>query len=226
MTCEKTAEYVKICRAMREKYAGKINVLCGIEQDLYAPKQQFECDYIIGSVHYIYIDGEYISVDDDIETLIYAADKYFVGDIYAVVEKYYATVEKVKSVTKCDIIGHFDLISKFAEKYPKVIDTENERYTAAAERALERILAEYPQAVFEMNSASGAVAKGYRKAPYPSERLLRKIRALGGRITFSSDCHNKDLLDFGFDEMKECAKRVGFTSATVYFDGEFCEKAL
>ena len=80
---EKIAEYAAEISALKEKYKGKIEVLCGIEQDYFSDEPTDMFDYAIGSVHYIKAGGEYIPVDESAEILKKAADKHFVGDMYA-----------------------------------------------------------------------------------------------------------------------------------------------
>ncbi len=211
-----TEAYFAECRHLCDKYKGKIAVHTGIEQDLYAPASPFSFDYVIGSVHYIRVGDEYIPVDVDAETLKKAAEKHFGGDMYALVEAYYDTVASVAEKTRCHVVGHFDVITKFTER-TGIFDPCNERCIAASVRALDRLLA-YP-IIFEINS--GAVAKGYRSEPYPSKSLLSLIAERGGKITFSSDCHDKSKIGCHFDEMKALARAAGFKECYVLRDGMF-----
>lgn len=73
------------------------------------------CDYVIGSVHYIKIGGEYFSVDESAEKFKALAENQFGGDYYALAEEYFRLVSDVVDKTKATIIGHFDLVSKFNE---------------------------------------------------------------------------------------------------------------
>lgn len=221
MTPEKTAEYVAECRRLCEKYRGKIDVYCGIEQDYYAPAPDHDYDYIIGSVHYVRVGDEYIPIDDDAQTLLDAADKYFDGDVYALAEEYYKTVADVVNKTKCDIVGHLDVITKFIER-AELFDVGSERYFAAAKAAAEKLLKS--PIIFEMNA--GAVAGGYRRLPYPARDLLRLIADGEGKITFSSDCHNKNKISVGRDLMIEIAESVGFKEAYVLCGGGFVPTPL
>ena len=59
------------------------------------------------------------------------------------------------------------------------------------------------------------MCKGYRTNPYPSLDILKEIKRLGGRIVYSSDCHNARYLDYGFDMMKELAEAAGFDRRAV-----------
>ena len=54
------------------------------------------------------------------------------------------------------------------------------------------------------------MSRGARSIPYPTKEILQLIKKHGGKIAFSSDCHNKEFLDYGFDKAVELALSVGF----------------
>ena len=56
---------------------------------------------------------------------------YYGGDFYAYAEDYYKIVADIYRKTKCDIVGHFDLITKFNQD-DALFDTKDERYRNAA----------------------------------------------------------------------------------------------
>ncbi|MBO5726657.1 MAG: PHP domain-containing protein, partial [Clostridia bacterium] len=89
MKKETIDDYIKEITILKEKYRDKIEILCGIEQDLFSGQTDERFDYSIGSVHYFKFGEEYIDVDDSVETLKSAAEKYFGGDIYSLLEEYY-----------------------------------------------------------------------------------------------------------------------------------------
>ena len=181
--------YIEEIEKLKIKYRDKIEVLCGLEQDLYSDKLKYNYDYIIGSVHYIKIEDEYVPVDFSAQKLKDAANKYFGGDIYPLVEEYYRLVGTVAEEIEADIIGHFDLITKFQEKEP-LFDENNERYIRAWQSAVDKLIkADIP---FEINS--GAISRGYRTTPYPSENIKEYILKKGGRFVYNSDSHNKDTI--------------------------------
>ena len=183
---------------LKEKYAGKIRVLCGLERDLLTDDFS-EYDYTIGSVHWLVMpDGHRVSIDWTPEKLREGADKYFGGDMLALAEAYYAAEARVAAVTKCDIIGHFDLMTKFIEKDPS-FDPHHPRYVKAWQNAADILLKTGKP--FEVNM--GAMSRGYRTSPYPSEEIRQYIREHGGKLLLSSDAHAKEHIAFGFDRMKE-----------------------
>ena len=189
--------YLAECRYLRAKYFDQIHVLCGVEQDYYSGCPTDDFDYVIGAVHYIKVEGEYIPVDESIEILRAAVQKHFDGDVYALCEAYFATVADVVKKTECDIIGHFDLISKFIEKEP-FFDVTHPRYAAAWQKAVDELLKH--NVPFEINT--GAISRGYRTQPYPSEEMREYIREKGGRFVLSSDAHSKENIGYCFDEFE------------------------
>lgn len=183
---------------LRARYGGKIKILCGIEQDFYSEEPTEGYDYVIGSVHYLRTGGEYIPVDESPELLRAAAEKHFRGDLYALIEEYYRTLARVVEKTGADIIGHFDLISKFNEG-GALFDEADPRYLAAAQKAADILLK--TGRPFEINT--GAISRGYRTSPYPSLALRDYIRQKGGSFVLSSDSHAKETLCFGFDTLEK-----------------------
>ena len=122
-------------------------------------------------------------------------EKYFGGDWYAFAEAYYATMARVVEVTKCDIIGHFDLITKFIEQDPQ-FNVNHPRYVKAWQSAADILLKTGKP--FEINT--GAISRGYRTSPYPAGAIRDYIRAHGGKLILSSDSHQKETIAYRFDE--------------------------
>ena len=187
--------YLAELRYLRAKYFDRIHVLCGVEQDYYSDHPTDDFDYVIGSVHYLRVDDEYIPVDESPAILKEAAKKHFGGDICALCEAYFRTVADVVNKTGCDIIGHFDLIGKFIEKEP-LFDTNHPRYVNAWKAAADALLKH--DVPFEINM--GAISRGYRTQPYPSAEIIAYIRERGGSFILSSDAHKAEDIAFKFEE--------------------------
>ena len=184
--------YYSEVRRLGKKYKDKIKVLCGIEQDYFSPAPTDRYDYVIGAVHYIEKNGVYLPVDKSSERQIADVKQYYGGDFYAYCADYYRLVGRIYEKTKCDIVAHFDLVTKFNET-GDLFDTGDPRYVKAADEALAALL---PCPVtFEINS--GAIARGYRKTPYPEPRILDTLRQNGAKIIKTSDCHDKRFLLLG-----------------------------
>ena len=191
---EKIQDYKNEISYLKEKYKDKIEILCGIEQDFYSDEPFDDYDYVIGSVHYLKIGDSYIAIDLSKQGFIDAVKTYYDGDFYRLAEDYFSTVSKIKNV---DIIGHFDLLTKFNEGYC-LFDEGNERYINAYKKALDILLLQ--DVIFEINT--GAIARGYKSQPYPSHEILNYIKSNGGKTILSSDCHSKEMLMFEFDKYR------------------------
>ena len=131
-------------------------------------------------------------------------NKYFQNDPYSYVEAYYDEVGRIYEKTKCDIIGHFDLITKFIER-DQLFDTTHPRYLKARDKALDALLS--TPALFEVNT--GAISRGYRTAPYPEASILERIREAKKPVVINSDSHSKESVLFGIDEARRMLEKMG-----------------
>lgn len=205
MSLGNTKEYTKEITFLKQKYKNKLTILCGIEQDYYSKESTDNYDYSIGSVHYILTNNSYIPVDETKELLLKACKTHFNNDIYALIEAYYKIVSDVCRKTNCDIIGHFDLISKFNEKMD-VFDENHPRYIKAYKKAVDSLIPYHKP--FEINV--GAIIRGYRSFPYPSHDIMKYIHEKGGSFILNSDSHSKDSLCYEFDYWEEKIQNLGY----------------
>ncbi len=219
MSEENTVKYRDDILTLKERYKDKIEVYLGLEQDYFSSEPMFDCDYLIGSVHYVLKDGEHIPVDETKEIILDAVARLYNGDIYGFLEDYFAHVENVADKTNCDIVGHIDLPEKFNGD-GKLFDRENPRYVKAYTKAIKRLIAQ--DKIFEINT--GAIFRGYTDLPYPHKNILELISTLGGKITASSDSHDVDSVDFKLSDMCTLAKSCGFTD--IYYLTEHGFKAF
>lgn len=191
---ENILPFQKEVNALKEKYADKIRVLCGVEQEYISNCSTDGFDYVIGSAHYFIVGDKFYHVDHSKEYFLNSVKTAFDGDFYAAAENYYATVANVVEKTGADIIGHFDLINKFNEGN-KLFDVKHPRYVAAYENALDKLLKTGKP--FEINT--GAISRGYRLEPYPHFDIYKIIKANGGKFVLSSDSHHAKNIAYQFD---------------------------
>ncbi len=192
---EREADFISEVRALADKYKEKIRVLPGIEMDYYVTDFEENYDYVIGSVHYFKIGEEYYSLDISESDFVKMTEEKFGGDYYAVCEKYYELVSDIVNKTGADIIAHFDLITKFNEGN-KLFDTNHPRYVRAYKQAVDTLIP-YGKP-FEINT--GAISRGYRSEPYPSEQIINYIKSKGGSFVLSSDSHSARNIAYLFDK--------------------------
>ncbi len=214
-------EYIFSINELKEKYKQKLQIYLGIEEDMYAPVKRKDYDYIIGSAHYILHNGVYYPLDSSNELLHKCLSECFDNDILKLSEAYYADFCGYISERKPDIIGHFDLITKFDEKNGNLF-SGSKKYLDIAKRYIEK--AASSGCLFEVNT--GAISRGYASTPYPREELLFVLKRCGANIILSSDSHRADTLDFFFDETKHLLRSVGFEYTYILYDGKFMRDSL
>ena len=207
---EKIPEYLARARALQVQYAGEMEVFVGLELDLLGERPE-GLDYAIGSVHVLMQDGRFYAVDESPETARKCVEELFGGDWYRYTDAYYDQVALLPERTGCDWIGHFDLVTKFNERAP-AFDEESPRYLRRALEVMEHLVRS--GTAFEVNT--GAMARGYRTAPYPEKKLLRALREFGGEIILNSDSHHTSHLCHGFPEAVELVRAAGFTHVNLW----------
>lgn len=211
MTRSRTALYRAQVAKLKERYAGKMDILCGLEWDLNSDDDPAAYDYTIGSAHYVRgpKTGRYYEIDFRPADLAACIQDDFDGDGLAVVEAYFRNVEQVVA-HKPTILGHFDLIKKI-NAGNKFFDEDAPRYHAAAGAALEAAAA--AGVVMEVNTSG--VYRGYRKDFFPGEALLRRWRELGGEVVITADAHEAKALTFGYEEAAAQLKDLGYDHVQV-----------
>lgn len=211
MTKEKEIEYFKEIARLKEKYQDKIKVFCGLEQDMVSPPLMYPYDYVIGSKHRVKVNGEYYGIDSSKDSCRKFISELFDGSFEKYAKVYYDDLVNVVSVTKADVIGHVDLITKFCEVDNIALTDEYYRY---AEDAVKQLCKTGKP--FEINT--GAMGRGYRTSPYPDKKLLKIIFQQGASIMINSDCHEKSKIDYGFEMAENLAKEIGFTKRAIITD--------
>ncbi|MBR6479658.1 MAG: histidinol-phosphatase [Clostridia bacterium] len=210
LSVEGEEEYRKTILELREKYKNQIDIRLGIEQDFWSSTEGLsDYDFVIGSVHSLNGDDTtWSSVDYKKENFLYGVEHYFGGDREAAAVRYFELVSQVYDKTKCDIIGHFDLITIFndmtlEETGEMFVNTDDPRVVEAERKALEKLAA--APVIFEINT--GGVNRGRMKHPYPSDRVMAFLSEHKIPVILSSDAHETRHLTAGFDEAMKLVEK-------------------
>ena len=207
-------------RRLKEKYAKEIEIYIGIEEESASPIDRSQYDYIIGSMHYLPVGQNYYPIDADAKQFGKLIDL-LGGDPMALAHGYYGALCEYLHRRKPDIVGHFDLLTKFEETDAAVF-FENEKYREAAKEYMKNAV--QTGCLFEVNT--GAMSRGYRSNPYPHEDLLYILRENGNGIVISSDSHAAKTLSHGFEQTRLLLKDMKFTHTYVMREGKFVKEAL
>ncbi len=214
-------EYLSAMRLLQKEYAGVINIAVGIEQDMLAPvKKRSAYDYIIGSVHSFYnkYTGAYYSVDSSLDELKTCINEMYGGDGMALVREFYSsTVKNVRDVSP-EVIGHFDLVTKY-NGGNKFFDEHSHDYKNAALDALDACA--QTGALFEINT--GGVYRGVKEEFYPSGFMLEALYEMHAGIILSADAHCVQAVAAGLDKALAQVQKIGFKSIFMLKNGKFEE---
>ncbi|MBQ4338684.1 MAG: histidinol-phosphatase [Clostridia bacterium] len=205
---------------LKDKYKDKIQIYLGTEEDMFQPVNRNEYDYIIGSSHYSLRNGIYYPIDSSYDTskeCISAWD----NNPLAFAENYFKSFCDYILSRKPDIIGHFDLITKFDERNEPLL-MNSKQYNEIAEKYITQAIKS--ECIFEVNT--GAISRGYRTTPYPAINLLHILRKNGAEIILSADSHSAQAIDCAFEETKLMLKDIGFEYLRTLYNGEFVKDYL
>ena len=213
---DKTEDYKKEIIRLKNAYKDKIKIYLGLEVDMYSQPDMTEYDYLIGTVHYLKKGDEYVGFDRSQQTVEDVINNHFDGNGMEYAKLYYKSMAELPKYGNFDIIGHFDLIAKHSDNITFFDETSKEYLDAAFEAA--EVLAKHIP-FFEVNT--GAIARGYRKTPYPSIPIIKFLKELGLGAVITSDCHEKDMLDCKFDDAEELLRTCGFKEKYILTDDGF-----
>ena len=179
----KVGAFQQEIRRLSDVYKDKITLLCGVEADPVSTMSYEGFSYILGSSHYFGRADDMRSVDMSPESFKHAVSELFNGDVIAAADNYYQQLTKVAELNP-DIIGHFDLVTKFNEKLG-LIDEQSGLYRCAWQKAADELLK--LRVPFEINT--GGITRGWKTSYYPSDEILRYLEGKGAQFVISSDAH-------------------------------------
>lgn len=224
MKREQMPEYIAKVNSIKGEYEGRMQVLCGLELDAISKDIPYleKLDYVIGSAHSVRADDgvDYV-IDGSVKHFENNVKLAFGGSFEKMYEAYYQQFAEFLSEANIDIAGHFDLVTKYNEKYA-FFDAESVRYKKAALTALDVALDK--GIVIEVNT--GAITRGYRTLPYPAFFLLRRILDRKGKVIITTDAHNSSAISAYTDEAELLLKEVGFLSVWEMSENGFYERAI
>lgn len=217
-------DYVSEAKRLKKLYNGKMQVLCGLELDAitnHVPLEK-QLDYIIGSAHSVRgDDGVDYVIDGSVKRFEQNVRIAFDGSYEKMYKAYYKQFADFLTAKKPDIAGHFDLVTKYNEKYG-YFDSNCATYKNAALEALDAALE--ASIVVEVNT--GAMTRGYRSSPYPADFLLKHILQKKGRVIITTDAHAVSALTGYVNETEEILKGLGFLEVCELSDNGFYSRPL
>ncbi len=204
MSFEQMETYEKEILTLRDEFQEIIDIRLAYEVDFLpgfidSRVLNAKVDYLIGSIHFLdkwgFDNPEFIG-------------EYKNRDIDQLWQDYFDAIEAMAKSQNYNIVGHLDLLKLFNYKPKKDI-------RLLAKRAL--------KAIKEANMAVELNSAGLRKPVkeiYPSRELLQECYDLKIPITFGSDAHKIEDVGFGYNDLIEHAKDIGYTYCVSYKNKE------
>lgn len=202
-----TDSYLYELAKYKEKYAGKIRLLFGVElgvqphlkRELAVYAKSYDFDFIIASSHLCNRKDPYYP-------------SFYEGraDAEAYREYFSSIPDNLKAFDNFDVYGHLD----YVVRYGKTKD-ENYRYEDYSD-ILDRILETLIEKGKGIEINTGAISYGLKELN-PCTDILKKYRALGGEIvTIGSDAHTPERIAEGFGRAAEILTACGFRYYTTF----------
>lgn len=219
---EEHSAYAEEVRRVKREYSDKISIQLGFEADyIYglckphkADFRQYSPDYLIGAVHYVMNENGCFAVDDSEENVKAGLENVFGGNKRELVHAYFESERKMIAKGDFNIIAHADLIRKHNAKL-ELFDEEASEYKEELKLTAKEI--KRAGVIAEINT--GGVARGYLKEPYPSPYFLSLLSELKVPVTYSSDAHKAQNLDFGYEETLAYIKKADYKEIAYLEDG-------
>ncbi|MFC5702857.1 histidinol-phosphatase [Cohnella faecalis] len=196
-------KYVEEIMLLKKKYEGRIELLVGIESDVFKEYAdlygevytRFPLDYVIGSIHFT----SPFAIMRGLNWKA-ASDEERRSEIERVAELLHLSV-------RCgwvNIIGHMD---RFNRGYP----------------SFRQSIAPYLDSTLKMLAESGVAMEvntgGFRKGSedyYPSLDVVERAHYYGVDITFGSDAHHPDRVGDGGETVRAMLKNIGYKQWVIF----------
>ncbi|WP_237153881.1 histidinol-phosphatase [Oryzibacter oryziterrae] len=201
--------YVTRAFALRDAYAGQIELLIGFETEKLPPERWLEAmrllksahafDYVVGSVHDI--DGRWIDYSPQ-DTRRLAED---LGGTEAMQLAYFRSVTDMVEQLRPDVVAHLDLVRKF--------EPAGFAFSARVAKEIERLLEAIKahDGVIDVNCA--AARNGYGPV-YPLPQILSRAREMDIPVTFGDDSHGVKTVGVGLDLSRQAVCAAGYTQVS------------
>lgn len=192
---------------LREKYAGQINLLFGIELGLMPEimrqnailAKSYDFDFIIGSGHICHGKDPYYPAFFEGRSDKAAFEEYFIS-----------LLENVKKFKNFDVLGHMDYVVRYSPN--KDSNYSYLDYQSLVDEIL-TLLIENGKGI-EINT--GGYSKGLRDL-HPCYEIVSRYKELGGEIiTIGSDAHTPENIGIHFSVAEELLKKSGFNYYTTF----------
>lgn len=203
MGYEEFKDYCMDIQKLQAEFNEQIEILLALEMDflpnhrdlMYEDLLKTPLDYLIGSIHFLddwgFDNPEFIG-------------EYKKRDMLECWREYLTSLKEMIKTNFFQIVGHMDLLKVFNHQPPKILENQ-----------IQEVLEEMKK----QNMALEINASGLRKPvreQYPSKRIISMAFEQEIPITFGSDAHSVEHVGFGYEQVTEIARNVGYKEAVFF----------
>ncbi len=202
---------VSAVTALKEKYSGRLNLLCGVEMGQATQEIDIaekivsdkRLDFVIGSIHQI-------PETEDFALLDYTAlDE---NSLYKLAETYMQEIYKLCKWGKMDVLGHLTYFLRYFHRHLNR-EFDISRFDDIVEASFRELISKGKG--IEINTSG--LRNANFKETYPSLKYVKMFRSLGGEIiSIGSDAHTVEDLGSGIADSIELAKEADFGYITFF----------
>ena len=204
MTVKQLPQYIDMVVAVRDEYAGRVDVRLGMESD-YLPGMESWLDDLHSRAEFSYILGSVHPQTDEYQAM------YLEGSTRLEYEKsYFDNLANAAESGLFDCLSHPDIVKIVHPSQYKVDEHMN-----TIRRALDRIA----RAGTAMELNTSGVNKPYREMN-PGLEILREMARRGIPVVLGSDSHDAHRVGVDFDKALAMLQNAGYDSVSYFLERE------
>ena len=228
---ENLETYKQLINQLKDKFAGEIEIYCGLEMD-YIPdlwprlKEDIKpetLDYTIGSIHFIdsFPDGRRWTIDGGNAEFAIGWKEIFDKDSHAVVTKYFEYTRQMVHEMKPTIVGHIDKIKMQCTEHCFIPDAD-----AVFRKELLYTLEDIKNTdcIVEINTRGM-----YRRNEpdfYPGTWAIQQMAKMNIPVAINSDSHRPEELNKLHDKARKTLFDAGYRTFKTLYKGEWVDTSL
>ena len=224
-------EYYNEIHRLKRKYAGRLDIYCGLEADHFPDilhevqilYSGYRWDYIIGSVHFIGVlsNGRRWCIDGPHEEFLEGWREIMDSDPLRPIQEYFEITREMVRMMKPDIIGHVDKI-KIQHRPDCIAPDTHPFFREQLMATLEEIAA--AGSIVEVSTRG--IQKGDTTDYFPGQWAIAQMQKMEIPVTISSDAHTPGALTYNFDEAEKMLWETGYRSVMMLKEGKWEEREL